>query len=156
VLFYLAAYALTNLGAFFAIVAITDRINSDQIADFGGLARRAPGLAVALAFCLVSLTGLPPTVGFIAKLYIFNAAVEADLVWLAIVGTLNTAVSAYYYLRVAYIMFFAEPASEAPLRPARVIQTSVALAALAVLVFGIVPGPLIGAAERAAEVFRLA
>jgi NADH-quinone oxidoreductase subunit N len=156
VLFYLTAYALTNLGAFFAVVAITDRINSDHIADFGGLVRRSPWLAVALGFCLVSLTGLPPTVGFIAKIYIFNAAIEADLVWLAIVGTLNTAVSAYYYLRVAYVMFFTEPAAEAPLRPAPLIQASVALAALAVLLFGIVPGPLIGAAERAAEVFRIA
>lgn len=156
VLFYLVAYALTNLGAFFAVVAITDRINSDQIADFAGIARRAPWLAVALGFCLVSLTGLPPTVGFIAKVYIFNAAVEADLIWLAIVGTLNTAVSAYYYLRVAYLMFFAEAPAEVPLRPAPVIGASVALAALAVLVFGIVPAPLIDLAERAADVFRVA
>jgi NADH-quinone oxidoreductase subunit N len=94
VLFYLSAYAFTNLGAFFAIAAIVARTGSDEISAFAGMWRRAPLLALALAFCLVSLTGLPPTVGFIAKLYIFNAAVEADLIWLVVIGVLNTAISA--------------------------------------------------------------
>lgn len=153
VLFYLSAYALTNLGAFFAIVAITRRTGSDEISSFAGLWRRAPVLALALAFCLVSLTGLPPTVGFFAKIFIFQSAIEADLVWLVVVGALNTAVSAYYYLGVVREMFVAEAPSEAPVRPAPVIQVPVALATIGVLFFGILPTPLLNAAERAADVF---
>ena len=83
VLFFIAAYALTNLGAFIAVIAISDRGGSDRIADYAGLARRAPWLAGALALALVSLTGIPPTAGFVAKLYIFNTAVESGLVWLS-------------------------------------------------------------------------
>ena len=78
ILLYVAAYAFTNLGAFVAVIAISQRIGSDNIADYAGMWRRAPVLAVALAFCLVSLTGIPPTAGFWAKLYIFNAGVRAD------------------------------------------------------------------------------
>jgi NADH-quinone oxidoreductase subunit N len=152
VLFYLAAYGFTNLGAFFAIVAITTRTGNDDIAGFAGMWRRAPLMALALAFCLVSLTGLPPSAGFIAKIVVFNAAVEADLLWLVLVGVLNTAISAYYYLRVVREMFVAE-GEERPLSPAPAVQGMVGLAALAVLVFGIIPAPLLDAAERAADVF---
>ena len=93
-------YAFTNLGAFVAIIAISNRIHSDEIADYAGMWKRSPFLAFALAVCLVSLTGIPPTAGFFAKLYIFNAAVQADLVWLVIIGVLESVISAYYYLRV--------------------------------------------------------
>ncbi|MGE0543907.1 MAG: NADH-quinone oxidoreductase subunit N [Dehalococcoidia bacterium] len=153
VLFYIAAYAFTNLGAFFAIVAITTRTGSDDISAFAGMWRRAPAMALALAFCLVSLTGLPPTAGFIAKIVVFNAAVEADLIWLVVIGVLNTAISAYYYLRVVREMFVAESEDDRPLSPAFSVQSMVGLAALGVLVFGILPTPLLDAAERAAGVF---
>ena len=112
VIFFLATYAFTNLGAFVAVIAISNHIKSDKIADYAGMARRAPLLAIGLTLSLLSLTGIPPTAGFIAKLYIFNAAVQADLVWLAIVGVLNGVVSAYYYLRVVLTMYAGAPASE--------------------------------------------
>jgi NADH-quinone oxidoreductase subunit N len=156
VLFYLAAYAFTNLGAFFAIVAITTRTGTEDLEDFAGMWRRAPLLALAFTFCLVSLTGLPPTAGFWAKIYIFNTAVEADLVWLVVVGVLNSAISAYYYLRVARAMFAEDVETARPVRPTPLVQAAVALAALGVLVFGIVPGPLLEAAERASVVFSRA
>lgn len=156
VLFYLAAYAFTNLGAFFAIVAITVKTGTDEIEGFAGMWRRAPLLALALTLCLVSLTGLPPTAGFWAKLYIFNAAVEADLLWLVIIAVLNTAISAYYYLRIARVMFVSDPVSETRVRPSLATGLCVALATLAVLVFFIYPTPLLDAAERAANVFRVA
>ncbi|MGH2585400.1 MAG: NADH-quinone oxidoreductase subunit N, partial [Dehalococcoidia bacterium] len=150
VLFYLAAYAFTNLGAFFAIVAITTRTGNDDIAGLAGMWRRAPLMALALAFCLVSLTGLPPTAGFLAKLYVFNAAIEADLLWLVIVGVLNTAISAYYYLRIVREMFAPseeeaaeQPSAERPVEAAHSVQALVSLAALGVLIFGIIPAPLL-------------
>ena len=95
VVFFLATYAFTNLGAFLTVLAISEHLGSDGIADYAGMGRRAPLLAAALGFCLVSLIGIPPTAGFVAKVYIFNAAVQSDLVWLVIVAVLNTVVSAY-------------------------------------------------------------
>jgi NADH-quinone oxidoreductase subunit N len=153
VTFFLAAYAFTNLGAFFAVLAISQRVGSDQLADYAGMGRRAPLLAGVLAFCFVSLTGIPPTAGFWAKLFVFNAAMRSDLAWLVIVGVLNTAVSLYYYLRVVGTMYLtpAEDGGEVTASP--MLSTAVAAAGLGVLVLCIVPWPLINAAERAAHVF---
>lgn len=153
VVFFLAAYAFTNLGAFVAIIAISNRIGSDEIADYAGMARRAPLLALGLTLCLVSLTGIPPTAGFIAKVYIFNAAVRADLVWLAILGVLNSVISAYYYLRVALNMYTGAPASEERVRAGPYLGLALATAAVGLLVIGIFPSPLLEAAEAAAGVF---
>ena len=112
VLLFLAAYAFTNLGAFIAIIAISQKMGSDEIKDYAGMWKRSPFLALALAFCLVSLTGIPPTVGFWGKMYIFNAGIHADLAWLVIIGVLNSVLSAYYYLGVARTMFLGEPAGD--------------------------------------------
>src|SRR5581483_4001759 len=90
VLFFVASYALTNLGAFIAIIAISNKIGSDEIEDYAGLAKRSPWLAGGLALGLISLTGIPPTAGFVAKLYIFNAAVQSDLIWLVVIAVLNS------------------------------------------------------------------
>ena len=108
VLFYLAAYTAANLTAFFAIVCIGNRINSDEIEDYAGMLRRAPFLAIALALALIALIGVPPTSIFIAKIYIFAAAIntgESLMTWLVIIGVVNSVVSAYYYLRVIKVMF---------------------------------------------------
>src|SRR3990170_4122177 len=153
VTFFVATYVFTNLGAFFAVLAISQRLGSDEIADYAGMGRRAPMLAAVLAFCFVSLTGIPPTAGFVAKLYIFNAAVQSDLVWLAIVGVLNTAVSAYYYLRVVSHMYLAPAPAEGDIAPGPWLATALAVTGLGVLVLGLVPTPLIDAAERAVSVF---
>jgi NADH-quinone oxidoreductase subunit N len=153
VAFFLATYVFTNLGAFFAVLAISQRLGSDAIEDYAGMGRRAPFLAATLAFCLVSLTGIPPTAGFVAKVYLFNAAVQSDLVWLAIVGVLNTVVSAYYYLRVVSQMYLAPAPVEGDIAPGAWLATALGVTALGVLVVGIVPTPLIDAAERAASVF---
>lgn len=152
VLFFLAAYAFTNLGAFVAIIAISQQINSDRIKDYAGMWKRSPFLAVILAFCLVSLTGIPPTAGFWAKIFIFNAAIRADLAWLVIIGVANSAVSAFYYLSVVKQMFLGEPAEDA----ARVstspsIALAVGAASIGVLVFFVIPMPLLSAAESAIQ-----
>jgi NADH-quinone oxidoreductase subunit N len=118
------------------------------------MGRRAPIPAAVLLFCLVSLTGLPPTAGFIAKLYIFNAAVQADLVWLVIVAVLNTAISAFYYLGVARQMYLESSEGLPPLlRSPLATEGILVVAAMGVLTFGVYPIPLIEAAQRAVNVF---
>ena len=117
--------------------------------------KRAPFLALALAFCLISLTGIPPTAGFWAKLYIFNAGIRADLVWLVIIGVLNSIVSAYYYLGVVKQMFLGEPDTPVKVRPTPTIGLAMSVATLGVLIFGIIPTPLISAAENAVEIFAV-
>jgi|CXWL01.1.fsa_nt_gi NADH-quinone oxidoreductase subunit N len=153
VVFFLATYAFTNLGAFFAVMAISNKTNSDEIVDYAGMGRRAPIPAFVLLFCLLSLTGLPPTAGFIAKIYIFNAAVQADLVWLVIVAALNTIVSAFYYMGIARQMYLSEADGEPEIRTPMLSQAILLLAALGVVGVGVYPIPLIEAAQRAANVF---
>src|SRR3990172_2296860 len=153
VVFFLATYAFTNLGAFIAVIAISNQLRSDEISDYAGMGRRSPLLALALAFCLISLTGLPPTAGFVAKVYIFNAAVQSDLVWLVIVGVINSAISAYYYLRVVSHMYLAPAPAEGDISPGPWLATALTVTGLGVLLLGLVPTPLIAAAERAVSVF---
>jgi NADH-quinone oxidoreductase subunit N len=150
--FYLAGYAFTNLAAFFAVIAITNRTGSEVIEHFAGMARRAPVLALVLAVALVSLTGIPPTVGFMAKLFIFSAAVKADLTWLALVGLVNSVVSAYYYLRVVRVMYLAPPTSPEAIPSPGTLRLALAITTAGVLVFGIWPRALMAVAEQAAKV----
>jgi NADH-quinone oxidoreductase subunit N len=153
VVFFLATYAFTNLGAFFAVIAISNRTGSDEIEDYAGVARRAPVAAAVLTFCLLSLTGLPPTAGFWAKLYVFNAGVRADLVWLVIIAVMNTVVSAFYYLGVARQMYTGAAGSEEPLDTPALSQGMLVAAATGVALFFVFPFPLIEAAQRAVNSF---
>jgi NADH-quinone oxidoreductase subunit N len=107
---------------------------------------RRPGLALAMALFMLSLTGLPPTVGFIAKFYVFRAAIDAGYVWLALVGVLTSLVSAYYYLRVVVLMYMREGEGRALTQPA--LNLAVALTALATFIFGLAPMPLMDLATR--------
>ena len=153
VMFYLACYAVTNLGAFIAIIAISNRIGSDEIADYSGMAKRSPLVAAALALCLISLTGIPPTAGFMAKLYIFNAGVDANLIWLVIVGVLNAVIAAYYYLRVVKLMYLGEPVSDEWVTSTGSLSVALAIACLGVLVLGIYPWVVLKVAETASSLF---
>jgi NADH-quinone oxidoreductase subunit N len=136
-----------NLGAF-GVLAYLKAQNPDKfdysLKQFAGLGRRSPWAAVLLSLFLLSLTGIPGTAGFIGKFYVFGGMVQADLVWLAVIGVVLSAVSAYYYLRVIIYMFFREPEEELPLR--RPISGSMAAAltitAVATLAIGIVPSRL--------------
>ena len=153
VLLYTATYAFTNLGAFVAIIAISQKIGSDQIKDYAGMWKRSPFLSLALAFCLVSLTGIPPTAGFWAKLYVFNAGMRADLTWLVMIGVANSVLSGYYYLAVVRQMFLGDAEDGRTIRTTPSIGMALSAATLGVLVFGILPMPLISAAENAVEIF---
>ncbi|MEE9491334.1 MAG: NADH-quinone oxidoreductase subunit N [Dehalococcoidia bacterium] len=155
VLFFLAGYALANLGAFIAIIAISNKIDSDEITDYSGMARRSPVIAFILAFCLISLIGIPPTVGFMAKFYIFNAAIQENLLWLVIIAVLNSVVSAYYYLRVVKLMYVGEPASEEAIPSSISLRITLAITSLGVLVLGIYPWLVIRLAENAVAALPL-
>ncbi len=151
--FFLGCYAFTNLGAFIAIIAISDKIDSDEIADYSGMIRRAPLLALALALCLISLTGIPATAGFMAKIYIFSAGVNSGLLWLVIIAVINSVISAFYYLRVVRVMFLGAPVSEERVSSPRSLQTALSFACLGVLLLGIYPWLLLKVAETAASMF---
>ena len=150
-LFYLGGYAVTNLAAFFAVIAISYKIGSDRIEDFSGMGRRAPYLGAALAFSLVSLIGIPPTVGFIVKVYIFGAAVNSGLEWLAVVGVINSVVSAYYYVRVIKIIYMSDPKTTESITVGIPVRLAVFVTSIAILVFGVFPAPLLELARTAAD-----
>jgi NADH-quinone oxidoreductase subunit N len=140
VLFFLFSYSLTNLGAFIAVIAITNRINSDQIDDFSGMGKRSPLISLALTLSLISLIGMPPAVGFMAKFYLFGTAVQQGLLWLVIIAVLNSVISAYYYLRVVKVMWIGQPVSGEKVNASGTVILALGLSSAAVLFFGIIPG----------------
>jgi NADH-quinone oxidoreductase subunit N len=151
-LFFLMSYAVTNLGAFIAVIAISNKIDSDVIDDYTGMGKRAPLLALALTFCLLSLIGLPPTAGLIAKIYIFSGAVQHGLLWLVIVAVINSCISAFYYLRVVKVMWSGTPTSEEKVPSSWALRTALALCCLFVLLLGVVPGGFVGIAQAAVRI----
>jgi len=151
--FFLASYALTNLGAFIAIIAISNKIDSDEIADYAGMAKRAPILSLALAFCLISLLGIPPTAGFVAKVFIFSAGVNHGLIWLVVIAVINTVISAYYYLRVVRVMYLGAPLSEERVPSSGTLRAALSFACLGVLALGIYPWMVLRLAETAVSMF---
>lgn len=138
VIIYLVAYAFTNAGAFAVITAVErDDATNTHIDALQGLAERRPWLAAAMAVFMLSLTGIPLTAGFIGKWYVFKVALQADLVAAAVVGVLTSAISAYYYLRVVWKMYFEEGDSEASTPPA--LAWGIGVAAVGTLVLGALP-----------------
>ena len=153
VLFYLVAYTLMNLGAFGVLELVSRKGEEYQsIYDFAGLARRQPALAVLMSIFLFALAGIPPTVGFTGKLFLFAEAVKAGYVGLAVIAVLNSLVSVYYYLRVIYLMTMKE---EWEPTPSFTVPSPVALvlaaAVLLVLWLGMLPGSLLAVADYAAS-----
>jgi NADH-quinone oxidoreductase subunit N len=152
-MFYLAAYAFTNFGAF-AVVTHVARKGEQyvKISDFAGLAQRQPAMAAMLAIFLLSLIGVPLTGGFFGKFYIFKAALDANLVWLTVLGLLNSAVAAFYYLRILVVMYMHEPeASMGDLQSAGpAMQIAVYGSAIGTLLLGIFPSFVLDFANKAA------
>ena len=110
VVFYMVMYTLTNLAAFTVVILVERVVGGSEIVDLAGLHERAPRLALAMFLALLSLGGIPPLAGFAGKLFLFSAAVDAGLVWLAVVGVINALVSLYYYLVVVKVMYVDRPA----------------------------------------------
>jgi NADH-quinone oxidoreductase subunit N len=109
VLIYFIVYLFMNLGAFYVVMLVANKTGKEDIDSYKGLGSRSPVISVALVIFLVSLTGLPPTAGFIGKLYLFAALLDAKWIWLAAVGAINSVVSLYYYVRVVRNMFLRDP-----------------------------------------------
>jgi NADH-quinone oxidoreductase subunit N len=156
ILFYLVAYAVTNLGAFGVLAALStpDRPH-DDIRDFAGLSADRPGLAALLTVFLLSLGGFPPTVGFVAKWYIFSAAVQEHFVSLAILGVLTSVISVFFYLRIVVQMYMTEDRApgQRPAVPAVAI-IGMLIALVAVFYLGVLPGRLLSiAASSVASIF---
>jgi NADH-quinone oxidoreductase subunit N len=152
VLFYILGYALMNIAAF-AVVGMLQRDTRrfGGLNSFAGLASRTPLRAAAMAVLLLSLTGIPPTVGFFAKWYVLWADVNAGLEWLAVVIVLNAAMAAYYYLRVIVYMYMRDPEQEpAPIDASPLGSFALGLSVIGVLLLGIFPGPILDLLQASA------
>jgi NADH-quinone oxidoreductase subunit N len=154
-LFYGAAYAFMNLGAFAVVAALQKRAGvTSQLETFAGLGRREPILGILMVLFLLSLVGIPPTAGFFAKAYVILAAVEEGgaLTALAVLAVLNAAAAAFYYLRVVVYMYMREPATAtAPLQHGRLMWGGLAAATVLTILLGVFPGVLLDVVGRAAQ-----
>jgi NADH-quinone oxidoreductase subunit N len=157
-IFYTAAYAAMNVGAFAVVshfAAGGERYVS--LEDYAGLGRRSPLLAFTLTIFLLSLIGIPATAGFLAKYYVFNAALAAAahptaLVWLTVIGLINSAVASYYYLRLIVLMYMREPVvSEAPPNATASMRLALVLAAIATIYLGVAPGRVLDSSQAGAS-----
>jgi NADH-quinone oxidoreductase subunit N len=140
-IFYAASYAVMNVGAFIVISHVAGHGERFvNIEDYSGLGRRAPTLAAILAVFLLSLIGIPITGGFFAKFYVFSAALQSNLVGLVIIGVINSAIAAYYYLRVIVYMYMREPRTDTPMVPLPMtVGFSLAAGVVATLYLGVLP-----------------
>jgi NADH-quinone oxidoreductase subunit N len=151
VLFYLLVYTFTTAGAF-GVIVLLERSTGEgvQLDDYAGLARHHGVLALALTFFLLSLIGIPPLGGFVGKFYLFGAAVRGGYIGLAVIGVLNSALAAYYYLRLIVYMYMREPAGAAPApAPSFAGGLALAVALCGIVALGVVPAPFIDLAQAA-------
>ncbi len=142
-MFYSVVYALMSLGGFGMILLLSRQgFESEELDDLKGLNQRSPWAAFLMLLLMFSMAGIPPTVGFYAKLSVLQAVVEADLIWLAVVAVLFSLIGAYYYLRIVKLMYFDEPIQSAPIQASSDMRLALSVNGLAILVLGILPGPL--------------
>ena len=138
-LFYCLAHTVMAAGTFIIIAALVYVKIGENLEDYAGLWKRAPFMAFAMMIILLSLAGIPPLVGFWGKFWLFMSAIEAGMVWLAVIGVLNSALSLYYYFAVVKFMFFKEPSSHEKLEIPVSATIAVAIALLCVILFGLFP-----------------
>jgi NADH-quinone oxidoreductase subunit N len=155
VIYYLVAYLLTNLAAFGIVVTFWRVVGSDDLDAYKGLSRRSPGLALAMLVSFLSLAGMPPLGGFIAKLLVFAAAVQANMVWLAIVGVLNSIIGLYYYLTVLkYVYLYRSEDEKKPLPVPRPYAVALIVLTIGIILVGSLFAPWYSwSATAAAAIF---
>jgi NADH-quinone oxidoreductase subunit N len=147
-LFYLVAYGLTSFGAWAVVIALEKAENKGlALEDYAGLARKYPMLAAAMTVFMLSLTGVPPTLGFVGKFYLFRTVIDGGFIGLALIGVLTSLVSAYYYLRVVVYMYMRE--GEPQVTSERLVNWTAGVAAIATVVLSIFSGPLFYWASQA-------
>jgi NADH-quinone oxidoreductase subunit N len=152
-MFYAASYAAMNLGAF-AVVSHFANVGERYVnlEDYEGLGRSSPVLAATLTIFLLSLIGIPMTGGFFAKFYVFSAAIKANLIWLTVIGVLNSGIGAYYYLRIIVMMYMRESRKEVPVTPVPfALRMAIVVCMIATIYLGILPGPVLQYAQDSAE-----
>ena len=162
VLYYLTAYVLTNIAAFAVVEVVTNVTGSELIKDLAGFSRRSPGVALALLAAMLSLSGVPPLAGFFAKFFIFNAAVgytdatgQHVLIWLAIVGVLNSIVALYYYLIILKVTYVDRAEGDTvPISVPGSYKIALAVTMIGMLVMGVFAAPWYNVATTAAQTIR--
>ena len=154
VVFYLLAYIVTNLAAFGIVMAFERVTGSDEIKDYAGMSRRSPGLAIAMLVAFLSLAGMPPFGGFVAKVFVFAAAVQVNMVWLAVVGIINSIIGVYYYLTVLKVVYLyrmeGEDEAEHPIPLTRPYAIGLVVLSLGILLIGTLFAPWFGLSGAAA------
>jgi NADH-quinone oxidoreductase subunit N len=156
IMIYFAVYLFMNLGAFYSVMLIANKTGSEDIDSYKGLGHRTPILGVALTIFLLSLTGIPPTAGFIGKLYLFASLISAHWFWLAIVGVLNSVISLYYYVRIVRNMFLRDSAETLPsiqLSPAQLFL--LLMLVVPTILLGLYFGPLVEYAQASVAMFGI-
>jgi len=154
ILIYFAVYMIMNLGAFLVVIIIRNKINSEELSDYDGLGYSMPLMGVSLGVFLISLTGLPPTAGFIGKLYLFLALLDAKMIVLSVIMVLNSVVSLYYYVRVLKHMFLNKPKGEVALVKFPLAENIYAsVLAAAIIFFGIYFTPVVDWAKNSLTLF---
>jgi len=154
ILIYFGAYLFMNLGAFYVVILISNKLKTDNIEDMAGIGFRAPVIGVAMAIFMFSLSGIPATVGFIGKFYIFSTLIKADMAWLALVAMINSVISLFFYVKVLKVMFFAKNRkSEYKITYSFSNYLILALFVIPVLFFGLYFTPLLKLAESSATMF---
>ena len=143
ILIYLLAYAFTNLGAFAVVIAASNHFKNDELASYAGLAKKSPFLAAMLTFFLLSLAGIPPLGGFIAKFFVFSSAMEEGFFTLAIAAAINSAIAAFYYFKVVRFMYLTPPATEETISHPAPLTWALWLMMIGVLAMGLAPSPFI-------------
>ncbi len=154
VLVYLIFYLLMNLGAFYIVMLFANKINSEELDDYVGIGYKAPALASLLTIFLISLTGLPPTAGFIGKLFLFKAVLDQGWMWLALIGILNSVVSLYFYVKVIRNMWLRGVDNEnTPITFSTASQVMVYVLGILTIFFGLYFTPVIRWAEHSVSLF---
>ena len=151
VMLHLVAYAVTTMAAFLCVAAVYDATGKEEIRDFGGLAKRAPAVAMVFTAALFSLAGLPIFAGFVSKFYLFNAAATQGLLWLAGLAIFTSLISLYYYLMVVRQMYIEPAADSRPIRVPRLTTGVLAVLLAGIIFLGVYPAPLMDAVQTASD-----
>ena len=156
IMLYLFIYLFMNLGAFYVAMLFSNSIQTESIEKYKGLGFRAPLESIAMTIFLVSLTGIPPTGGFVAKLYIFSAAISGGWIWLVTIAGITTVISLFYYIRVVKNMFFYKPESnEGVIQFDLPSKTILLILLVPILLFGIYFSPILEFAKNSVQIFGM-
>jgi NADH-quinone oxidoreductase subunit N len=153
-MFYLLMYVFTNIAAFGVIIMVSNVTHSDELKDLSGLNRRSPFLALVMLLAVLSLSGIPPTAGFFGKFFLFRAAIDAGLWWLALIAILNAFIALYYYLAIIkYMYLYRSEEDDVAIPVSRAAQVGLVVSVVFIIYLGVVAGPAFELTRQAAAAF---